>query len=399
MTYTWTPAPYSGQGTANATYSWAMTGTQTITLVVWNCGGRFTVTHDIALASPPAGCPNPLTEAAITGPTEGYTGTTYSFSAVITPSDATAPVTYTWMPAPDNGQGTANAGYSWNTTGPQTITLVAQNCGGRFTTTHTIVITTAGCPNPLRGVSISGPTKGYTGTTYHFSAIVTPSNATLLGPVTYEWSPTPDSGQGTWTANYSWPTTGTYTITLVAHNCGGWFTATHRMLIIPVMPLSTTVGPGSGGMIVYTDTQGLTTTVHIPAGAVTEVTTIVFTPVPSPTEPVSGGLRFGNHAFDINAYRNGQMLHNFSLQQPVTVTIHYSDADVAGLDESTLVLYRWIPSPGYWERIGERPGEGQALYAALNTLKAWLMGFSRFGTFGAESGGHRLFLPVVLRNY
>jgi len=39
FTYTWSPTPSSGQGTAHSTYVWTTAGSQTITLTVSNCGG------------------------------------------------------------------------------------------------------------------------------------------------------------------------------------------------------------------------------------------------------------------------------------------------------------------------------------------------------------------------
>ena len=74
----------------------------------------------------------PLTEVFITGPV-GVTGTLYvdalyTFAAVITPTDASEPITYTWAPTPTNGQGTAEVIYRWPEHGSHTITLTAENC-------------------------------------------------------------------------------------------------------------------------------------------------------------------------------------------------------------------------------------------------------------------------------
>ncbi len=90
------------------------------------------------------GCPHPLSDVSISGPTEGYTGTLYTFTTVITPSDATEPITYTWSPTPTLGQGKVSASYRWDTSGPHVISLRAENCGApaavAVSDTHTITI-------------------------------------------------------------------------------------------------------------------------------------------------------------------------------------------------------------------------------------------------------------------
>lgn len=74
----------------------------------------------------------PLTDLSIIGPigitSTLYVGSLYTFAAVITPTDATLPITYTWEPTPANGQGTANVTYRWTAPGAYTLTVTAQNC-------------------------------------------------------------------------------------------------------------------------------------------------------------------------------------------------------------------------------------------------------------------------------
>jgi hypothetical protein len=154
------------------------------------------------------------------------------------------------------------------------------------------------------------------------------------------------------------------------------------------------VSPSQGNLLIITDTQGLTTTVQIPPGAVTRTTWITITPILSPTEPISPGLRFAGHAFDLDAYWDGQRLISFTFRTTVTVTIHYSDADVAGIFEPSLRLYRWVTPT--WEVVGARPEEGQTLDIVNNVLTAWLRGLSKFGDMGAVE--HDIFLPIVIRN-
>ncbi len=81
-----------------------------------------------------------LTDVLIQGPTSGYTDTLYTFSAVVAPTGATPPITYTWSPEPESGQGTASARYRWSALGDYNLSLAAGNCGGSDTDAHTITI-------------------------------------------------------------------------------------------------------------------------------------------------------------------------------------------------------------------------------------------------------------------
>ncbi|MBN1641170.1 MAG: hypothetical protein JXA09_08035 [Anaerolineae bacterium] len=91
------------------------------------------------------------------------------------------------------------------------------------------------CTVPLLGVTIAGPTSGYTDTSYSFVGTIDPADAT--SPVLYTWTPEPVSGQGTLGAVYSWSAAGEYTLQLNARNCGGSYTATHVIDISATEPV------------------------------------------------------------------------------------------------------------------------------------------------------------------
>jgi hypothetical protein len=101
------------------------------------------------------------------------------------------------------------------------------------------------------------------------------------------------------------------------------------------------ITPWGGGWLVYTDTQGLTTTVEAPTNAVTDPVTLIFTPLPAADPPPPAGLLFAGHAFDLDIYLEGVLQPGFAFTRPVTVAIHYSDEDVAGLIEEELTLMYW----------------------------------------------------------
>jgi hypothetical protein len=81
-----------------------------------------------------------------------YAGNT--FTAIITPSEATLPISYTWeatgqTPVVHTGGLTDAVTFAWNMTGIQIITVTAQNAGGMVTDTHTITIGLNDCANPI----------------------------------------------------------------------------------------------------------------------------------------------------------------------------------------------------------------------------------------------------------
>ena len=123
---------------------------------------------------------------------------------------------------------------------------------------------------------------------------------------------------------------------------GWYFNQNHfgRTYFYPIskgaLPAPETVEPGAPTTTSYTNTRGLTTTVVIPAGAVTKTTVILFTPnVPVAERP--GGLQFAGQAFAIDAYQDGEYVEDFAFSGAVTLTIYYESV----ANEEELVLLTW----------------------------------------------------------
>jgi hypothetical protein len=104
------------------------------------------------------------------------------------------------------------------------------------------------CPLPLKDVSISGPSETQTGVPVDLEAVIAPPDATP--PLTFVWTPKPAAGQGTAKATYYWQEPSTYNVQVVASNCGGTVTTTHRVAVtVPVKAL-----PCVEGRIYYATT-------------------------------------------------------------------------------------------------------------------------------------------------
>lgn len=159
---------------------------------------------------------------------------------------------------------------------------------------------------------------------------------------------------------------------------------------IAAPPVTTTLAPSGGSLTVYTDTHGSSTTLEAPSDAVSETIDLRFTPVFSSTEPVSPSLHLAGHSFDLNAYLSDTYLAGFKFAKTVTLTIPYDPAELAGVEEGTLRLYRWV-SPD-WQLVGVRPGEGQTLDIEHYLLIVHLNGLSEFAEIGVT---HKIYLPLV----
>jgi predicted outer membrane repeat protein len=161
---------------------------------------------------------------------------------------------------------------------------------------------------------------------------------------------------------------------------------------------STNVGPTTGGQLNYVDNRGVTTTVFLPAGLVSNSTTIIFNNLNSEsiTSTPPSGLSFVGNLFDLDAFAGLSQIHDITFTLPVTIIIHYSDDQLAGIDERTMRLYRLEPLLNQWRPIGYRLGEHQMLNATNNTLTVVVLGFSRFGRAGV-SAEHDIFLPLVMK--
>ena len=91
---------------------------------------------------PSAVAPDSVT---ISGATQGAVGTSYPFTAIVSPENATLPITYVWQateqaPVTHTGGLTDLVTFAWATTGAKAINVTATNAGGEVIGTHTIQI-------------------------------------------------------------------------------------------------------------------------------------------------------------------------------------------------------------------------------------------------------------------
>jgi hypothetical protein len=165
------------------------------------------------------------------------------------------------------------------------------------------------------------------------------------------------------------------------------------------------VDPAQDGTMIYTDTQGTQVELVVPAGAVSQTTRLAYESETGPaldasglvpgtaTSVSSGSLVRVKDDFTLGAYQAGRPRSGSILQEPMTLTLHYADVDVALINEDTLILGYW--SGGEWEYAAcgayDRHPDDNWLAVPLCHLS------SRFALFGLPDAPHRVFLPVVLK--
>ncbi len=163
-----------------------------------------------------------------------------------------------------------------------------------------------------------------------------------------------------------------------------------------------TYDPTMGGPLVFTSPSGSSTTIVVPTAAVTQPTTLIYTPVS--TTSVPPGYVFGGLAFTLVASQSGTILSDFSFLWPVAVSIHYTDSDVAGLDKNTLVLYCWDTATSTWKDVATScsPTSTYWRYPAQYRVVVAICHSSGFGSLGVigeiPTYDGSVYLPPILGN-
>ncbi|MGC9399613.1 MAG: SdrD B-like domain-containing protein [Anaerolineae bacterium] len=166
------------------------------------------------------------------------------------------------------------------------------------------------------------------------------------------------------------------------------------------------VNPGGDSSLVYTDTQGNPTAVHVPGNAITRTTTFFYTPFSASwagtraQQRLQATVSFANHAFRLDAKQDSHVLTVLTFAGPVTVTITYSESDIEDVkEEAQLLLYYWDRESSAWIDATLTCGaqSSQTRDAHANLLRAEICAPGRYGLFGPAREGSEIYLPLVMR--
>jgi hypothetical protein len=150
------------------------------------------------------------------------------------------------------------------------------------------------------------------------------------------------------------------------------------------------VDPSEPEILDVNSTQGLTTSIQVPAGAVTTATTLVYLEAPTTTGEIPPSYSFAGITFDLNAYVDGARVDPYSFEIPITVTQHYSEAALSEPEE-TLQLMTWDPDSERWSDAACGPYHRNLVE---NWLSVQVCHLSHFALLGTD---YRIFLPLMVR--
>ena len=147
----------------------------------------------------------------------------------------------------------------------------------------------------------------------------------------------------------------------------------------------------------FANPQGGTSTLEVPAGAVSAPSEVVYTPDIVVEENQPGGFALADITFDLQVCQDGECLSDYIFATPVTLTLEYSDADVAGLIEDELYLYTWDGSD-WVDAVTDCgwPLTAYGRYLDENRLVVPLCHFTEFALVGDTN---RVYLPLVMSKH
>jgi uncharacterized repeat protein (TIGR01451 family) len=359
------------------------------------------------MAIAPSACPIPVTGAAVSGATTSIVNTDYAYTVAITPSNATAPISITWSPEPKSGQGTSTAIYNWLTAGEQAVFAGVENCGSFAADLRTVKIHTT--TNPDLAISKSAPAIALAGEPITYTLTITNRGATTANdlsaldvlPVGATWVsggipvgnfvqwliPSLD-GYGAMTqTTFVVKANATITNTSYGVSASGGFNATGTQpvvtSIVDAKAKVTSLDPAS--------LNALGVSVAFLEGAVADDTEVALDVLSGPSQPLPSGVPYAGRAFRLDAYQSNMLASGLTLGEAMSITITYSDADAAGMDESRLALYHWTNSQWTTSGITCTPNPpGNSLTCSVATP---------LGEFVLAVRQTMMYLPLISRDF
>lgn len=154
-------------------------------------------------------------------------------------------------------------------------------------------------------------------------------------------------------------------------------------------PVSTTVASATAATLSYVDGRDLPTVVAIPAGAIAQSTVVHLIPIMAFDQD---DIKFTGNAFALQVGKSATQVEKLTFEQPVTVTIHYSDQGAnALLDESSYQLMLEVNSK--WQPLPDaEQAQGIVRKLAGNSLAVSVRATGRYALFGKT---HSTYLPLV----
>ncbi|MGB1249740.1 MAG: Calx-beta domain-containing protein, partial [Candidatus Promineifilaceae bacterium] len=166
-----------------------------------------------------------------------------------------------------------------------------------------------------------------------------------------------------------------------------------------------TIDPAVGTTLTFSNAVGSeatpVTTIQVPAGSVSETMTLMYNAIDEETDDVE--FEFAGTRFDMTAYVNGEVYEHYTFAGPVTVTLHYSDTQIASMREDTLRLQFWTGSDWidaaatcYGDDPTQVPDDAYVRDEGNQTISVEICHLTEFAMFAEPF--YRYYLPVWFHN-
>jgi len=153
---------------------------------------------------------------------------------------------------------------------------------------------------------------------------------------------------------------------------------------------SATLAPDQAITLAIASANGATLTLEIPAGTVDSETVLHYRLLDA-TAIQANTIRMGGLAFAIMASRNGLPLEQLTFNQPMTLTIAYTDADLNAIDDTALALFTFHAADGQWS------AQGITLLEHVPAENRFVVVIDQTGDYVLGTPNRMVFLPVIVR--
>ncbi|MCB0115273.1 MAG: Ig-like domain-containing protein, partial [Caldilineaceae bacterium] len=162
---------------------------------------------------------------------------------------------------------------------------------------------------------------------------------------------------------------------------------------------STVVYPDAGSTLQYLAPDGNgSTRIEIPAGSVGTETSLHYAAMTT-VNAWQPDFVFGGRGFSLDAYQNGQPLDHFVFDQPIRVTIQYTEDEAEGLNEDELILPFWDGELWIDAATSCTPTSVYDRDPENNTFSVEICHLTEFSMFGLPTtGSFLLYLPGTVQN-
>ena len=358
----------------------------------------------------PEGCGVALGDVVISGDSIGEVGAVYPLITAVSPINASIPITYTWVPEPDNGQGFPNAAYSFAQAGEYLIMVQAENCGAFAAAWHTIRISSGPDPDLSIGkiapaTAVSDQPLPYTLTITNSGAMTAtnllirdtlPTGATHLSGGTLvgnevQWSVAELGGYGqTAVVSFTVSTNSHLVNTMYSVLAdGGFGSQGNQPVETRLVDAQVAVTAVTTGTLTYNSSNGSSQLIF-PGGSVFADTIITYDEITIPA--TWGDTPHAGRAFHLDLYQNNRLMSNQTLYETAHITLSYKTADLNGINPNSLTLYYWHDNQ--WHNDGihcTTNSPNQTVYCQVNTPPQ--------SSYVLASATHTLMLPLIINQF